>query len=148
MTPLSLLLISIPQGHVALGCFQRIQGFLSGDSWEDHRLFDSQPSRSQGREGMSSDDVELVSSPRTNVPGFRCAANRIQIVDGTFSWKDSDPSIQNVTLCISWETQFTIILGPVSCSKSTLLKAILISKSYLRFLPPILGCARDRKQVL
>jgi ATP-binding cassette subfamily C (CFTR/MRP) protein 1 len=63
MDPLGMLIFAIPTSAAALGCFRRIQEFLSKDSWKDTRYLDD--TASEGTPGLydrasNEDGIELT----------------------------------------------------------------------------------------
>lgn len=124
MDPLGLLIYVIPQGYAALGCFQRIQDFLSSDGWQDQR----QPADG-ARSGL---ECPRVSEPETSgiqleltpIPMLQHKSSRIVVKDAVLGWKDS-PVVKDINMHISEDMKLTLILGPVGCGKSTLLKGLL-----------------------
>ncbi|XP_044715562.1 ABC transporter domain-containing protein [Hirsutella rhossiliensis] len=108
MSPLEMLLYAIPQAYAALGCFERIQVFLSSDSWKDVR----QPCLRQSCETTHKSGKTEILSP-------------LRFVEATFGWQESQPVVRCASLRATRNTQLIFILGPVGCGKSTLLKGIL-----------------------
>ncbi|KAM4057529.1 ABC transporter [Hirsutella rhossiliensis] len=126
MSPLEMLLYAIPQAYAALGCFERIQVFLSSDSWKDVR----QPCLRQSCETTHKSGKTEILSPLRFVgnsasevvdPDF----DRIIVQEATFGWQESQPVVRCASLRATRNTQLIFILGPVGCGKSTLLKGIL-----------------------
>lgn len=111
--PLSDILVAIPQGWSALGCFQRIQSFLNDTP--------DQEQQSDGENG-----IELYP--------IRREARRSDIVfeNASFGWSPSSENlVSEVTVRINpSETGLTILAGPVGCGKSTFLKGILRETPY------------------
>ncbi|KAI0543772.1 P-loop containing nucleoside triphosphate hydrolase protein [Xylaria curta] len=111
--PLADILVAIPQGWSALGCFQRIQAFLN-DTPDQEQLSD-------GEEG-----TELRSIPSE--------AQRSDIIleDVSFGWSRSSQNlVSEATVRINPSTTgLTILTGPVGCGKSTFLKGLLRETPY------------------
>ncbi|KAI8944427.1 P-loop containing nucleoside triphosphate hydrolase protein [Xylaria longipes] len=114
--PLSDILVAIPQGWSALGCFQRIQTFLNDALDEDHH--EQQP------EGESGTELHSI---RPEVQ-----RSDITLENVSFVWSRSSHNlVSEVTVRINpSETGLTILTGPVGCGKSTLLKGILRETPY------------------
>ena len=128
MDPLGLLIYVIPQGYAALGCFQRIQDFLSTDSWEDQRQPAAEARSSLECPGVP--EAKIGDIPLTTETISKYKSSRIVVKDAVFGWKDS-PVVNDVNLHISEGMKLTLILGPVGCGKSTLLKGLLGETSIL-----------------
>ncbi|KAI1128647.1 P-loop containing nucleoside triphosphate hydrolase protein [Nemania abortiva] len=122
--PLADILVAIPMGWSALGCFQRIQTFLND---EPH----------QGQPGQETDNtideghhVEFG----TEMLSVRSEAQRTDIVleNASFGWSQSSQDlVSEATVRIdSSNAQLTILTGPVGCGKSTFLKGILRETPY------------------
>lgn len=129
--PLSQTFQSIPNFLAALGCFQRIQDFLDAETKSDHRLLlpgvsRSESSSSPPREDHEGIELQSVRPLREDLDDFSKANEDVIVVrNGTFGWNSSDlPVIQDVSFSIKG-CQLTVIIGPVACGKSTLLKALL-----------------------
>ncbi|KAM7219752.1 ABC multidrug transporter [Rhypophila decipiens] len=111
MEPLGTVLVVIPQAYAALGCFQRIQDFLATESWDDKRLPECPLEKTANLE--KSHDKPDISS------------DHVVIHNATVGWRGSSPVIKDMSLRIGRDDHLTVILGPVGCGKSTILKAIL-----------------------
>ena len=101
MDPLGQLLFALPQFFAALGCFTRVQEFLTTDDWQDSR-----------------DQHDTKKDPAQD--------ERIVVEHATVQWP-SDPRrvLDDVSFRCTRDTPITFILGPVGCGKSTLLKTLL-----------------------
>lgn len=120
--PLSQTFQRIPTFLAAIGCFQRIQAFLETETKSDHRLMINPPT-----------DMELFQEPEVDgdnieLQSLRPAAvgpDAIYVRNGTFGWSSSDePVLSDISFSIK-ASGLTMIIGPVACGKSTLLKALL-----------------------
>ncbi len=121
MQPLSQLLHSIPQVYAALGCFERIQTFLSSDSWNDNRdvTYKALPTSTVSASG----DIELTAQRwRRQIHGGQ---DRVVVTNATIGWSQSQPVLHQISLRATADTLLTMILGPIGCGKSTLLKSML-----------------------
>ncbi|KAI0423684.1 P-loop containing nucleoside triphosphate hydrolase protein [Xylaria sp. FL1042] len=123
--PLADILVAIPQGWSALGCFQRIQKFLNDMPYEQQALLniDSQTS------------IERLSpSVGTEIDTIQTQMERGSIIleNASFGWSQSSQNlVSEATVRInSSETGLTILTGPVGCGKSTFLKGILKETPY------------------
>ncbi|KAJ4856963.1 ABC transporter domain-containing protein [Trichoderma breve] len=103
--PLSQLLQYVPPLLAAFSCVQRIQNFLERDPREDFR-------ESLG----SSDGADVDSSEKSET--------LIRITKGDFGWEEDKSILSNIALEIPARA-LTIVIGPIACGKSTLLKVLL-----------------------
>ncbi|KAI1272257.1 P-loop containing nucleoside triphosphate hydrolase protein [Xylaria sp. FL0933] len=122
-SPLAAILVAIPQGWSALGCFQRIQTFLNDAPSEQHLVSNSVTSI-EHRRNLSS--VELSSTQPQIQRGS------IIFENASFGWSQSlQDLVSKATVRIdSSETGLTILIGPVGCGKSTFLKGLLKETPY------------------
>ncbi|KAI0858183.1 P-loop containing nucleoside triphosphate hydrolase protein [Xylaria cubensis] len=111
--PLADILVAIPQGWSALGCFQRIQAFLN-DIPDQEQL-------SGGEDGTELHPI------RSDTQG-----SDIIIENVSFGWSRSSQNlVSEATVRINpSETGLAILTGPVGCGKSTFLKGILRETPY------------------
>lgn len=120
MEPLQQLLHCIPQVVGALGCFERIQAFLTSESWSDNRL---QPLPTS-LETLNSTDMgnSAIEMRPLSVHG---RGESIIVQNATFGWNSTVPMLHDINLRLSSKENVNIVLGPVGCGKSTLLKSLL-----------------------
>jgi len=130
--PIRAIVFTTPPLIAAVGCFDRIQSFLSSPVKRDHRmLIPPVQGRSSGitrldmlaRNTTIDFDIELEDiTPRANASSSPAT---ISVRNLTLSWSDEDaPVIDDV----SFEFQpgnLTMIVGPVGCGKSSLLQGLL-----------------------
>jgi len=120
--PLSQSFQGIPTFLAAVGCFQRIQAFLETETKSDHRFVVNHPENDESSQSLGTDDDGFELQPLSPVHD---AIDSIIIRNGTFGWKSSDePVLKDINFSIH-RSQLTMIIGPVACGKSTLLKALL-----------------------
>jgi ATP-binding cassette subfamily C (CFTR/MRP) protein 1 len=130
--PIRAIVFTTPPLIAAVGCFDRIQSFLSSPIKRDHRvLIPPVQGRSSGitrldmlaRNTTIDFDIELEDiTPRANASSSPAT---ISVRNLSLSWSDGDtPVIDDV----SFEFQpgnLTMIVGPVGCGKSSLLQGLL-----------------------
>lgn len=117
-SPLAGLLGAIPAGWAALGCFARIQAYLLEKSRTDQRIAGAPQSNRNSPPGLE-EDIELEYMKRPHL-------NQIVVTQGSFGWSETRPSVvRDVNIGLTNEAQFTILVGPVGCGKSTFLKGLL-----------------------
>jgi ATP-binding cassette subfamily C (CFTR/MRP) protein 1 len=120
--PLSQSFQRLPRFVAAIGCFQRIQAFLQTETKSDHRLVINAPADLGSFQGLEvdGDNIELQPLLRADVE-----ADSIIVRNGTFGWSSSDePVLKDISFSLK-ACRLTMIIGPVACGKSTLLKALL-----------------------
>ncbi|KAI0465937.1 P-loop containing nucleoside triphosphate hydrolase protein [Xylaria cf. heliscus] len=120
--PLADILVAIPQGWSALGCFQRIQTFLN-------------ETPNQGQQPDTEDSITESHSIQSETQ-----SSDIILENASFGWSRSSQNlVSEATVRISpSETGLTILTGPVGCGKSTFLKGILRETPYFVGNPAIL----------
>ena len=132
VAPIRAIVFAIPPLIAAVGCFDRIQDFLDSPTQKDHRILVS-----SGLGGSNSttqlvtpawntpidSDIELeeiIVQPVTSSP----PAN-IRVKNLTLSWSENaTPVIGDVSMDFQ-AGQLTMIVGPVGCGKSSLLRGLL-----------------------
>lgn len=125
--PLSQSFQQVPLFLAAIGCFQRIQAFLEAETKSDHRLMlnNSAAVTTVPELGATGDNIELQALRPAPASSSRQSENAVIIRNGTFGWSASDVPILRDINCSIKASQLTMIIGPVACGKSTLLKAVL-----------------------
>ncbi|KAE9374191.1 canalicular multispecific organic anion transporter 1 [Stipitochalara longipes BDJ] len=120
--PLSQSFQRIPTFLAAVGCFQRIQAFLETETKSDHRLMINRISSNEVSQelGVEGNAFELQPLRPVGV-----ATDSIIVRNGTFGWNSSDGPVLKDTSFSIRSFGLTMIIGPVACGKSTLLKALL-----------------------
>jgi ATP-binding cassette, subfamily C (CFTR/MRP), member 1 len=123
MVPLNGIIQSLPTITAAFGCFDRIQAFLNLPAQRDHRLMSSAEAMLQPRvfRGMQPNEIELRDMSTQRDLELRLS---VRVHDASFSWKEDEPVIQNVTFDVR-DHSFTTLIGPVGSGKSTLLKGLV-----------------------
>lgn len=130
-TPLAGIIMSLPSLATAVTSFQRIQDFLNGKQRVDNRLISGDRKRSvevPNEKGISKEtapDMELSEIRKRTSSSNSLAGGIVASVKGTFSWSDDAKPVIDID---SWNIRrraFTLVLGPVGCGKSTLIKALL-----------------------
>lgn len=130
VAPVRALVFTTPTLLAALGCFSRIEDFLSLPVKKDHRMQLSQSPIPRGttvrNNATSSDSIDAA---RNEQDVFRSPTTTslaaIHVENLTLSWTVEDkPVINDVSLEFQSE-KLTMIVGPVGSGKSSLLKGIL-----------------------
>ena len=140
--PLASLLMAMAQFAGSVGCFNRIQTFLEKSEHVDSRLKpfpdkEKNPSSQSNVESSQTDDsgTDLLSHKEKGtavkvlekviIPFSNPGGDAIFVRDATFGFKgNEDPLIKSLDLKIP-RAKLTMIVGPVGCGKSVLLKALL-----------------------
>lgn len=123
--PLQWLLQSIPQITASLACLDRIRDYLNAPSWQDSR--ESAAKEESAVQVLS--EPEAVSEKQDDSLIVRSFSTEdrpaIQILDGTFAWKEQEnPVLRNINIIVP-RSSITLVTGPMASGKSTLCKAIL-----------------------
>ena len=141
--PLASFLMAMAQFAGSVGCFDRIETFLEKKEHVDKRLkpfpdnFEKDPN-SQSNGGASETDSsgtevgswnEKKITPRVLekviIPFSNPEGDALRITNASFGFdKDPEPLIKTMDMKVP-RAKFTMIVGPVGCGKSVLLKAIL-----------------------
>lgn len=135
--PLASLIMAMMAFAGSLGCFDRIQEFLVASEHVDKRIrshpdFDSLNASSTGGNSNISTawtekSISTTSSERPLMPFTRPGGggDAVAVEDGSFGYhSDKDALISAIQAKIP-RGKFTMIVGPVGCGKTTLLKALL-----------------------
>ncbi|KAK6385471.1 hypothetical protein LTS17_001039 [Exophiala oligosperma] len=121
--PLNLVIFASVRLTSSLSCFQRIQEYLLSDSRNDNRLSlqDVYDSEEYWQPQSYSDAISLRRMSVSRSP----ADDAIVLKNCSFGWgRGSEPVVKDINLSLSVGS-FTMIIGPVGCGKSTLVKGIL-----------------------
>ena len=136
--PLSALIMAVAQFAGSIGSFTRIQEFLEGQVREDTR---SQPSNlvilekdfqsGKGKESCQSSETEaekLSIDPITGKSSTQSLVKpevALKVQDGSFGWTTDRPDLLSDIDVEIPRGKLTLLVGPVGCGKSSLLKALL-----------------------
>ncbi|CAN8102283.1 unnamed protein product [Discula destructiva] len=115
---LGTLLIAIPEGWAALGCFTRIQTYLLEESRTEKRQIGSMRVNNNSAPGLEN-GFEMEDT-KGRLP------NSIIVTQGSFGWSETGPDVvKDVNISLDGSAQCTILVGPIGCGKSTFLKGLL-----------------------
>ncbi len=132
--PLSSFIMALSTFTGSIGCFTRIQEFLDTDVRVDSRIkptqsYDDSSQTSQTASvsrlsdiGAEKKDISATIKPKGDV---LFESNAIEVRDGSFGWdKSKEANLSDIDLTVP-RGKFTMLVGPVGCGKSTLIKALL-----------------------
>ncbi|KAL8873712.1 MAG: hypothetical protein Q9174_000859 [Haloplaca sp. 1 TL-2023] len=149
--PLASLIMAMVTFGGSLGCFDRIQVFLSEIEHADPRLMigdkndsvdGSQASSTQtGSSGSTTWTEKSISTSDEGIMPFTKAGrdgdDAVLVQDGSFGYaEDKDALISAIETKIP-RGKFTMIVGPVGCGKTTLIKSLLGE------VPALSGCIKS-----
>ncbi|KFY89738.1 hypothetical protein V500_05527 [Pseudogymnoascus sp. VKM F-4518 (FW-2643)] len=129
VAPIRAFVFAIPPLIAAIGCFDRIESFISSPTKRDHRVPlqghpDSMTRPDAFARGIAIDrDIELEDfTPQTNV---NTSSAVISVKNLTLAWSDEgSPVIDDVSFNVP-SGDLTMIVGPVGSGKSSLLRGLL-----------------------
>lgn len=125
--PLTQLMGDIKSAYEAVACFRRIQAFLQLSERIDKRKLQSPGDSYYPIDEYYGADYASIRPPSTTYFHAPAPAD-VSISDGSFGWKGSECAIVR-DIDLSTPTHglgsLTMIIGPVSSGKSTLLRAIM-----------------------
>ncbi|KFX85837.1 hypothetical protein V490_09379 [Pseudogymnoascus sp. VKM F-3557] len=129
VAPIRAIVFAIPPLIAAVGCFDRIEKFISSPTKRDYRMPIQSRSNSITRPDTfagsvtTNRDIELEDfAPRTNA---NTSSAVISIKNLTLAWsEEGGPVIDDVSFNIQ-PGNLTMIVGPVGCGKSSLLRGLL-----------------------
>jgi ATP-binding cassette subfamily C (CFTR/MRP) protein 1 len=113
----------------AVACFERVRIFLMADSRIDPRISGSEtpetPPSSEKSEAQIADIQPTSDQINTKFESVENTINiAIDIHNGFFGWAADEPVLKDLNIKIN-RSVLTMIVGPVACGKSTLLKGLL-----------------------
>lgn len=148
LVPLRNLLSAIPDTFSSISCLQRIQEFLVRDPLLEKRLL-GPPSSDKvlavqdvalPQRRTSTPDIELIQRNTATFNNTDISIPAIAMNGAVFGW--NTPSVVDIgdppgNKQISFQTpsrdgSLTIIVGPIGCGKSTILKAMLGETAFIR----------------
>lgn len=132
VAPIRSFVFSAPPLIAAFSCFDRIQAFISSPTTRDYRMLlplmqdetrlDSRSANAAGSTGSNS-DIEMEDLTLLVNAGLRPAT--IQVKNLSLAWGEEDsPVVNDVSFDIQ-PGKLTMIVGPVGCGKSSLLRGLL-----------------------
>ncbi|KAE8401753.1 P-loop containing nucleoside triphosphate hydrolase protein [Aspergillus pseudonomiae] len=120
LTPLRDLLFAIPDTFLSIECLDRVQNFLTHEPQNDKRMIGM---TSSGLTTSTQSSVPLPIDPENASPRLRTAVLELDnVMFGT--GPDQSKHIGRLTLRLSTPS-LTMIVGPMGCGKSMLLKTLL-----------------------
>ncbi|KAL9614735.1 MAG: hypothetical protein Q9167_000804 [Letrouitia subvulpina] len=134
--PLASLIMALTMFAGSFGCFGRIQKFLQNSEHEDKclRLFEADPSNatslqtnSSANEGIDWTEKVVSAYVKQKAIGSLAKADgdALRVEDGSFGWdREKEPLVSSINIKVP-QGKLTMIVGPVGCGKTTLLKALL-----------------------
>jgi ATP-binding cassette subfamily C (CFTR/MRP) protein 1 len=127
--PLSSFVMALSTFMGSVGCFQRIQAFLEADSRVDSRASRVKDSHSTDSSWSTKgphdlmekgDSTQAKRAARGSLDGIA-----VLVQDGAFGYDtEKEPNLRNINAQVP-AGKFTLVVGPVGCGKSTLMKAFL-----------------------
>lgn len=128
--PIRALVFTTPQALAALGCFDRIEAFLSQPTKQDHRMLlptssdvSSSSIKPETMIPLNNSDIELETFRSPKSDSFQPATIRVSNL--TLAWSDESTPVINDFSFEFRTTELTMIVGPVGCGKSSLLRGLL-----------------------
>ncbi|KAG8530148.1 uncharacterized protein KY384_005631 [Bacidia gigantensis] len=141
--PLASLLMAMAQFAGSIGCFARIQAFLEKNEHVDERLkpfpeYSEKDQSSQSNGGSSGTSATQIDyqpwgekkfstalTEKVALPFSSPEGDALEIYNGNFGFEaEKEPLIKDINLRIP-RGKLTMVVGPVGCGKTLLLKAIL-----------------------
>lgn len=132
VAPIRAVVFAIPPLIAAVGCFDRIEAFITSPTTRDHRLLLPQT------HNRSSNIVRSERAPKTTVvnneielgnlmPRIKSSASEavVSVKNLTLAWsEEKTPVIQHASFDLL-AGDLTMIVGPIGCGKSSLLRGLL-----------------------
>ena len=143
--PLSSLIMALTAFAGSFGCFGRIQAFLQAQEHEDGSVkaldadteSSSEPSKSSGSSNESLEWTEKPTAAATLEKAIgrlsKSDGDAVRVTNGSFGWDPQKPPLISAINVKIPRGKLTMIVGPVGCGKTTLLKA------FLGEVPPLSG---------
>ena len=130
ITPVTQIIIALPMVATAVTSFQRIQDYMTAAERQDNRLSTGNDAHSQNNlpfvryagTGVSAPESHELQAMKPRTSGLDV---NIASITGKFSWAEDAEPILDLEQWDIRRNAFTLVLGPVGCGKTTLLKAIL-----------------------
>ena len=137
--PLSTLIMAMNAFAGSLGCFDRIQSFLETPEHEDRRIkpfgYGSDNGQSSQSDTSASDSLKWSEKSSQSSKAFAkdkailsfagANADSICVEDGSYGWEPEKEALLSSVQMRVPQGKLTMIVGPVGCGKTTLLKALL-----------------------
>ena len=133
--PLASFVLAMNMFAGSVGSFDRIQQFLETDEHEDKRLLQYPNNHDFVVSSQQTSDTCVVLAEKSSVasttdkssslPYSITEGEALSIEDGNFGWESEKPALMSSLRISIPRAKLTMIVGPVGCGKSILLKAIL-----------------------
>lgn len=129
--PLTNIIIAFPTVAGCVASFGRVQEYLTVKERQDRRInhaisMEKANLVSSSRNPFSADDIEMTDVNRTGERGGEDMDRQFIVsMKGTFSWPEATTPVIDIAKWNIRRKTLTMLLGPVGCGKTTLLKCLL-----------------------
>ena len=123
-SPISQLVRTLPILVASASCFARIQDFLLSRSRQDHRMTIGKTSRNGFYEATSAQSEEGIEMTSNVSVSHMLTDDAMVLQSCSFGWSGDKILLHDVDLRFK-TSSITMVIGPVGCGKSTLIKGML-----------------------